>query len=244
MAHAANARPIHVLAADTFGALLDRLEPMFEREHPGVDLVVTYGVSSPPLDADQTLSRAVNAGQTIDVILVDDAVQLKRLARQPSAVTPWLSNRLVLIRTRGTGLRLIDLSTGVCEVSVALERSALGRATRAALRERGVWSGMSGRVGLFDGGPAIVARVASERLEPALGIVFASDAATTKRSITVVAVLDAEGVGHVAATWTVDGRMFARWLRSDEALGVARGLSFSAAAGARASPDAPVSRSP
>ena len=51
MAPSASARSIHLLAADTFGALLDRLEPMFEREHPGVDLVVRYGVSSPPLDA-------------------------------------------------------------------------------------------------------------------------------------------------------------------------------------------------
>ena len=235
VAPASDARSIQVLAADTFGVLLDRLEPMFERDHPGVDLVVTYGIARPPLDGDQTLIRAINAGQAIDVLLVDDAERLQRLTRPPSAVTPWLSNRLVLIRTRGTGLRLIDLSTGVCEVSVALERTALGRATREALRARGVWSGLSGRVGLFDDGRAIMTRVASERFEPALGIVFASDAASSGRSIAVVAVLDAGGVEHVAATWTADGRLFARWLRSDQALGVAIRLGFSAAVDARAS---------
>ena len=236
VAAAADARPIHVFAAGTFDALLERLEPMFERDHPGVDLVVRHGVARPPLDADQTLSEAVNAGQAVDAMLVVDAEQLERLTRQPSAVTPWLGNRLVLIRRRGSGLRLIDLSAGVCEVSVALEQTGLGRATRGALRERGVWSGLSGRAGLFDGGRAIVARVASERLEPALGIVFASDAAATESSITVAAVLDAGGVEHAAATWTADGRLFARWLRSDEAIAVATRLGFSAPVDARASP--------
>ncbi|MCH9057600.1 MAG: hypothetical protein IIB55_03115 [Planctomycetes bacterium] len=97
------------------------------------------------------------------------------------------------------------------------------------------------RAGLFDGGQAIVGRVASERFEPALGSVFASDAASSGRSIAVVVVLDAGGVNHAAATWTADGRLFARWLRSDQALGTAMRLGLSAAADARASP--PTNRS-
>jgi ABC-type molybdate transport system substrate-binding protein len=221
-------QPLHVFASGVFGPLMDQIEPMFERDNPSFDLIVTFGKAHAPLDTDQDLQEMIGDGAQLDVFLAGDMAQVSQISREPITVVPWVGNRLVLVRRRGSKLRLIDLSSGTCEVAVALERTPLGRASRHVLESRGLWSEVSGRVGQFDEGDAIARRIASPALQPALGIVFASTVRTSEHPIEVAAKLGAaeDGVEHVIAIWTERGGRFAAWLESRGAQQIAQRAGF------------------
>jgi len=207
---------------------MSHLEPMFERDHPEFDLVITFGVAHAPLDADQNLQEMISDGAQLDVFLAGDAIQVSQISREPTAVVPWVGNRLVLVRPRGSGLRLIDLSSGNCEVAVALERTPLGRASRKMLEARGIWSQLTERVGLFDDAKAIMTRIASPGLEPTIGIVYASAVRTGDERIEIAAALDGVGGGveHVVAVWSADGGVFSAWLGTPAVQDIARQTGF------------------
>ena len=130
---------VRLYAPSTFRTLLERLESMYEAQTPGVNLVLDFGEHQPPVSAEHALVIDINAGSPVDAFIAGDRAQIEALLNRPARIEPWLTNEIVLIRPRGSPLRLIDLSKGSCQVAVALDRTALGRATRGALRRRGIW---------------------------------------------------------------------------------------------------------
>lgn len=222
------AQPVHVLSSQVFASVMGPLESAFEREHPEFDLVVTYGVERAPLDADQDLQTIIGDGAQADVFLAGDLRQVEEVSRAPMSIVPWLGNRLVLVRRSRSRLRMIDLSKGNCEVAVALERTPLGRASRAALEARGIWSGISERVGLFGDGETILSRTGSLGLDPVLGIVYASTRLNSELPIEVAGVIADEDLvdQHVVSVWSEDGGRFAEWLISPAAQRIASQSGF------------------
>jgi len=220
---------VRLYAPSTFRTLLERLEPMYEAQTSGVNLVLDFGEHQPPVSAEHALVININAGSPVDAFIAGDGAQIEALLNRPVRIEPWLTNEIVLIRPRGSPLRLIDLSKGSCQVAVALDRTALGRATRGALRRRGIWETVTQRVGLFEDGAAIQTRVAERDLEPCLGIVYRSDLWNTPERVRVIGPLEPDDetpLEHYVASWTDEGSRLLDWLRSEEALAIATETGF------------------
>jgi ABC-type molybdate transport system substrate-binding protein len=220
---------VRLFVPEMFRSLLERLEPMYEERTPGVNLVVYYGEDQPPLSAEQALVVDIDAGATVDAFISADDKYVTELLTRPERIEKWLTNEIVLIRPRTAPLRLIDLSKGSCQVAVALDRTALGRATRSALERRGIWESVTGRVGLFEDGQAIQTRVASRDLDACLGVVYRSDLWNTPERVRVIGPLepgDETPLVHYVASWTGEGSRLIDWLGSDEAVEVAVEVGF------------------
>lgn len=125
-----NAGKITVFAAAALTGVFEDLEPRFEREHPGTDLVFSFGPSS-------GLAHQITTGATADVFTADSASTMGRV----SGVTPTLlgRNQLVIAVTPGNPLKirgLADLTRA--KVAVCAVEVPCGAAAQAVLDKAGV----------------------------------------------------------------------------------------------------------
>jgi len=178
------------------------------------------------------LAMRLERGAEADAYLSESEQQILELTRTPKGHEAWLGNTLAVIVPRNSSLDASQLTGRRTPVHVALERSALGRWTRASLREAGLWGEVALASGNFDGGEAIVERVSyfARRRPPevSFGIVFGSDVDAER--VSVVGYLDqpkGDPTIHYVAWFTEAGEDFSRWLRSDpDALAFARRAGF------------------
>jgi ABC-type molybdate transport system substrate-binding protein len=220
-----------VYAAPTLAALVERLAAVYEAENPDIRVRVRTGQRGPVLDPWGNIARDINAGAAVDVLAAERAWQIDELTRPPPVRRQWLGNELVAVTGRASRLRLIDLSTGWCGVAVALERTALGRDSRASLEARGVWSTVAERVERFDDAAAILERARwGADSEHVLGIVYRTDArgaaAEGTRVVGRLALPAGEELVHELAAWTPRGEALVAWLTGEHAAAVAREMGF------------------
>jgi len=223
---------VRVAVDPTLAPLARALEPIYEGQRPGVDLVLFEGARTQRLDRPAWLAMRLERGAEADAYLSESEQQILELTRTPKGHEAWLGNTLAVIVPRNSSLDASQLTGRRTPVHVALERSALGRWTRASLREAGLWGEVALASGNFDGGEAIVERVSyfARRRPPevSFGIVFGSDVDAER--VSVVGYLDqpkGDPTIHYVAWFTEAGEDFSRWLRSDpDALAFARRAGF------------------
>ncbi|MGD1916433.1 MAG: molybdate ABC transporter substrate-binding protein [Phycisphaerales bacterium] len=215
-----DAVPVRVAVAPTLAVLARSLAPIYEGQRPGIDLVLHEGVRTQRLDQPAWLAMRLERGAEAAAYLSESEQQLLELTRTPEGHAAWLGNTLAVVAPRGSSLDESQLTGRRTPVHIALERSALGRWTRASLREAGLWGEVALEAGNFDGGEAIVERVSyfarRQPPEASFGIVFGSDVDPAR--VGIVGYLDQPRgdptIHHVA--WFSDaGEDFARWLMTD-----------------------------
>lgn len=175
----ARADPLVFAAASTKAALEAAIE------EAGLDATVSYAASG-------ALARQIEAGAPADLFLSANPQWMAHLVEEglvdAAAVSPLLSNRLVLIAPAGArdAARPLALTPAALAARLADERfvmahpasAPLGRYGEAALTSLGLWDVVSARLAPVKDAPATVAMVA--RGEAALGLAYATDAVGVK----------------------------------------------------------------
>lgn len=231
--------PVRVAVDPVLSSLARRLEPLYEGVRPGVDLVIYEGARTARMDQADWLAMRLDRGAEADAYLSESVHQIADLTRTPMGEGPWLGNTLAVVVAKGSTLDRRELAMGRAPVHVALERTALGRWTRASLRESGLWGEVALASGNFDGGEMIVERVSyfAKRSPPeeSFGVVFGSDADAGR--VRIVGYLDqprGDATIHHAAWFTDAGSDFVRWLVEDaDALRTAARMGFVVPEGGR-----------
>lgn len=211
--------PLRVAVDPTLATLIRGLEPLYEAQHPGVDMLIYEGVRDGRRDGPAWLAMRLDRGALADAYLAESGHRLDELTNKPLGRAAWLGNTLAVIAPAGSGLDSASLTARSVPVHVAMERSALGRWTRASLREAGLWGEVSLAAGRFDHGASIVERVAYFARRPTpemgLGIVLGSDAVDDR--VRVVGYLDqprGDPTIHEAAWFGDAGEALVGWLRA------------------------------
>ena len=212
--------PVRVAVDPTLADLARALEPVFEGQRPGIDLVIYEGVRTQRLDQPAWLAMRLERGAEADAYLSESERQVLDLTRVPTGHAAWLGNTLAVVAPRGSMLDESQLVSRRTPVHIALERSALGRWTRTSLREAGLWGEVSLAAGNFDGGEPIVERVSyfarRQPPEASFGIVFGSDVDPAR--VGIVGYLDqphGDPTIHHVAWFSEAGEDFAQWLLTD-----------------------------
>ncbi|MEO1278155.1 MAG: substrate-binding domain-containing protein [Planctomycetota bacterium] len=208
---------VRVAVDPTLAKLARALEPVFEGQRPGIDLVLHEGVRTQRLDQPAWLAMRLERGAEADAYLSESERQILDLTRTPTGHAAWLGNTLAVVAPRGSMLDQSQLTGRSTPVHIALERSALGRWTRASLRQAGLWGEVALAAGNFDSGEAIVERVSyfarRQPPEASFGVVFGSDVDPAR--VGIVGYLDQpreEPTIHHVAWFSEAGEDFARWL--------------------------------
>lgn len=230
---------VRVAVDPALAPLARRLEPLYEGAKPGVDLIIYEGARTPRMDRASWLAMRLERGAEADAYLSESVHQIDELTRTPLGEAAWIGNTLAVVVPKGSTLDRRELALRRAPVHVALERTALGRWTRASLRESGLWGEVSLASGNFDGGEAIVERVSYFARRPtpeeSFGVVFGSDADAAR--VRIVGYLDqpaGDATIHHVAWFTDAGDDLARWLLGDpEAMAVAARMGFVVPEGGR-----------
>lgn len=175
-----------VFAASSLTATFTSLEAQFERDHPSVDVVVSFGSST-------TLAEQITAGAPADVIATADETSMSVVqdAHQlASAPVRFATNTLVIAVPAGnpgdvTGVRSLAATDFVmCAVS-----APCGAAGAQLLRNAGVTADPKS----FE--PDVAAVLTKVELEEAdAGIVYVTDARSAADSVDAVPVPSADNV--------------------------------------------------
>ncbi|MEO1009065.1 MAG: substrate-binding domain-containing protein [Planctomycetota bacterium] len=219
--------PVRVAVAPSLVPLMERLEPYYEAARPGVDLVIHAGPKTGEVDPARWLALRLERGAEADAFLAESMGQVDALEREVQGSMAWLGNTLAVVVPRGSTLDRRELALGRAPVHIALQRSELGRWTRASLRESELWGDVSLAAGVFDDGSAIIERVRYfyEQTTPqrgrqeSFGIVFGSDAHAAQDRVRVVGYLDqprGDPLVHAIAWFTDEGAALASWLAESE----------------------------
>ncbi|MCA9277847.1 MAG: substrate-binding domain-containing protein [Phycisphaeraceae bacterium] len=221
---------VRVMASPVCAPLLIAAEPIFERNHPGVNLELSFGSDEADVDQTDTLIRDINAGADIDLFIAGDALDVQRLMRAPLWTRPWIGNYLVVVRAGPSDLTMGDLFEGTCEVAIGLPRSALGWRTEQTLEHIGALTTVYPRLGRYAGGMHIIERVRwqgggnwgpDETAGDVLGIVYATDARhirlRNRGSVRIIEQLPnvpGSPITHTFAPYTPAGEAMTEWLKS------------------------------
>jgi molybdate transport system substrate-binding protein len=210
-----------VFAAASTTNALQELAPAFTRA-TGHEVEFAFGASS-------DLARQAVAGAPADAFLSADAVRMDTLDKaglvQPGTRVDLLSNRLVVVVPSDVKGRLVgpeDLK-GVKRLALADPAAVpAGVYAKAWLEKAGLWKALEPKVV-----PALDVRAALSAVESGrvdAGVVYATDAAQSKKVKVAFAVPDADApriVYPVAALAKGKapevGRAFVRFLQTDEA---------------------------
>nr|AYM52675.1 molybdenum ABC transporter periplasmic molybdate-binding protein [Aggregicoccus edonensis] len=217
----ARAEKVLVFAAASTTNALQELGRAFTRE-TGHPVEFAFGASS-------DLARQALAGAPADVFLSADEERMTRVEQggllQPGTRVDLLSNRLVVVVPADSNRTLVDASglRGVKRLALADPAAVpAGVYAKAWLERRGLWKELEARVV-----PALDVRAALAAVEAGrvdAGVVYATDAAQSKRVRVVLRVPEGEGpriVYPVAALAKGKApeaaRAFVRFLQGDVA---------------------------
>lgn len=221
---------VTVFAPPLFAPVLGRLEAMYEAVNHDVDVYVRIAPRGPDLDPSELIGQWMGSGVETDVYIAEEMADIRSAGMEPILAGPWVGDRLIVVTGRGSRLRMVDLSKGDAPIAIALDRTALGRLSRLALKERGIWNDISYRIGHFDGSAAIIERARfGGQSEHILGVVYGSALTADPRSVKAVGEImppPHDRALHAVGAWTPRGRSFATWLLTDEALAAAAEHGF------------------
>lgn len=187
--HAASAEELLVFAAASTADALSELGAAFEAD-TGVKVRISAGASS-------DLARQIIAGAPADLFLSADLAQMDRLIQAnrvtPESVRKLLSNQLVIIaRSEGAApLRSLDQLDGKSLALADPEAVPAGVYARKWLESKGRWNALRDRVVPTLDVRAALTAVATGSAR--FGIVYATDAASSKKVEVVYRVPISEG---------------------------------------------------
>lgn len=231
--------PVRVFVAPELRQLMERLEPRYEAL-AGVDLQLVFDAHLDTRAAEDQLILRATRGEAPDLLLLESAARIGDLTRRPRAWAPLALNQIVAIAPAHAPMAPREALEGTVPLAIALERSALGRASREALQHAGAWRDVHQSAGRYDHADAICEAIAhaAEQDPPRkiVGFVYRTAAMRAaraepdpRRRCTVIAALasppEAPAV-HAMAIWSDAGRTLGDWLRSDIAQSEMRRLGF------------------
>jgi molybdate transport system substrate-binding protein len=123
-------KSVHVWAATSLTRVLQAIEPGFERAHPGVDLVFTFG-------DDAALARRIVSGAPADVFAAASAATMAQVKNvQPQLIA---RDKLVIAVGPANPLHVKSLADLARQkVAICSPQIGIGAATRDALTKAGV----------------------------------------------------------------------------------------------------------
>lgn len=214
---------ITVSAASSLTHAFQEIAKAFEKAHPGTQVRLNFGSSG-------ALLQQIRAGAPVDVLAVADqetleqALKLQLISAQDQVC--FAQNQLVLVVPEGRSLpvrKLADLrQPQLRRLAMGHPDSVpLGRYSRRALQQAGLWEGLQGKVVRAQTARQALDYVA--RGEVDVGIVFATDARLVPGKVKVLFALPlAEKIRYPIAPLResrhpLPARRFARFLLSASA---------------------------
>jgi molybdate transport system substrate-binding protein len=231
---AASAADLVVSAASSLTDAFQAVGKAYEAKHPGTHVVLNFAASD-------VLLRQIASGAPADVFAsadqaaMDKAVEAKAI--DPSTRQNFALNRLVLIVPVDSKLHLTspaDLkATTVKRVAFGDPASVpVGRYTKAALEQQGLWDSVSAKGVLAQNVRQSLDYVA--RGEVDAGFVFATDATVLKDKITVAATVPTpKPISYPMAVvagskQAKEAAAFEAFVQSPEGRGILAGFGFQA----------------
>ena len=230
----ASAADLVVSAASSLTDAFQAVGKAYEAKHPGTHVVLNFAASD-------VLLRQIASGAPADIFAsADQAAMDKALAAKaidPATRQDFARNRLVLIVPKDTRLHVTspaDLkATDVKRVAYGDPASVpVGRYTKAALEQQGLWSAVSAKGVLAQNVRQSLDYVA--RGEVDAGFVFATDATILKDRVTVAATVPTPTpisypIAVVAgSTQAKEAASFEAFVQSSEGRGILAGFGFQA----------------
>ena len=196
----ARAAEINVYAASSLTDALREIGAGYEKQTGGDRISFNFAASS-------TLARQIEEGAPADVFFSADEAQMDRLEKSGRLVAATrrnlLSNTLVVIAPTNSALNVAapaDLARQVKRLALGDPKLVpVGVYARGYLERAGVWSALGPKVIPLENARAVLAAVESGNVDA--GIVFRSDAATTKEAKVIFAVpaADAPAINYPVA---------------------------------------------
>ena len=222
-------------AASLEYSLRDELIPMFQEQYGYITVVGTY-------DSSGKLQTQIEEGLPADLFFSAAQKQMNALNEQglmdSDSIVDLLENKIVLITPTGIESTVTSFEEIGNAASIALgdpESVPVGQYAQEALTNLGLWDSIQPKVSFGTNVTEVLNWVAEGSAD--VGIVYATDAATTDR-VTVVAEAP-EGslatpviypVGIVGASQQKEAaQLFLEFLQSDEAMAVFEKYGFAAA---------------
>ncbi|APG03586.1 molybdate ABC transporter substrate-binding protein [Luteibacter rhizovicinus DSM 16549] len=230
----AAAADLVVSAASSLTDAFQAVGKAYEGKHPGTHVLLNFAASD-------VLLRQIASGAPADVFAsadqtaMDKAVEAKAI--EPATRQDFASNRLVLIVPKGSKARVtspVDLKADTIK-RVAYGDPAsvpVGRYTKAALEQQGLWDVVSAKGVLAQNVRQSLDYVA--RGEVDAGFVFATDASIVKDKVEVAATVPTPKpitypIAVVAASKQArEAASFEAFVQSPEGRGILAGFGFQA----------------
>ncbi|MDR1096291.1 MAG: molybdate ABC transporter substrate-binding protein [Spirochaetaceae bacterium] len=166
-------------AASLEKAFTEELIPLWQREHPAVQVEGVY-------DSSGRLQTQIENGLAADVFFSAATAQMNNLVNggfvEAQAVSPLLENRIVLIKPQGgtTAVTAFDNVQRAALIAVGDPQSVpAGQYAREALTAIGNWDAIQAKLSLGTNVTEVLNWVAAASAE--VGIVYATDAASQPR---------------------------------------------------------------
>ncbi len=166
---------LRVSAASSLMEAMEAVQRTYTEEHPGTELVFSYGSSS-------KLRSQIEQGAPADLFLSASAADMELLAEaglaDEATIVPFASNRLVLaagseVSASGAAEDILAAADGT--IAVGEPGSVpLGKYTKEALSELGIWDGLEDRFVYAKDARQVLTYTESGNAD--LGIVYSSDA--------------------------------------------------------------------
>lgn len=169
-----------VSAASSLTGVMEKAQTEFKKTHPDIELAFNYGSSS-------KLRSQMEQGAPVDLFLSASETDMDLLAEkqliQKGSVVPFAKNRLVLasfdnLPEDADFEQLLETAEEAIAVGEP-ESVPLGRYTKAALEDLGLWEGLDGKLIYAKDARQVLTYVESGNA--ALGIVYSSDAAISEK---------------------------------------------------------------
>ncbi len=161
----------------------DKLIPLFEANNPGVKIEATY-------DSSGKLQAQIESGLEADIFMSAAPKQMNELKDkgfiEPASVSNLLENRIVLIRPAGNPGKVTGFENILDADMIAVGDPAsvpAGQYAKEALASLGVWDKVAAKASLGTNVTEVLNWVAEGSAD--VGIVYATDAATTKRAVVI-----------------------------------------------------------
>lgn len=192
LAGSVHAADLTVSAAASLNEAFTELAPLFEKSRPGVKPAYNFAASGP-------LLKQIEQGAPVDVFASADQKTMDEAAGKklidPATRTTFAKNALVLavpVANKAKIAGLADLAgAGVARLAVGNpETVPAGRYAKAALTKSGDWDKLASKFILAESVRQVLDYLARGEVEA--GFVYATDAATVKDKVMVVAEIPLE----------------------------------------------------
>lgn len=191
---------------------------------PEVGPIIAISHDAGLLDLARAIEREYEvAHQGADIRPVTGGADLHLFVLGPGSAETggdsWVCATLALVAAEGTGLRLIDLSTGKGDIAIVDEAHPLGGAARRALERRNLVALTTSRLRRFDDAAAVAAFLRDN--PDAIGILSSPES----HGLRAIADLG-ETIVLGASAASDAGRTLRAWLHTSAGFGVAGAIGY------------------